>query len=353
MSRRNRELFQLPPYVLYVARAFSTLEGIGLSIDENYAIVQECYPYLAQRLFTDRNPRAKQALKAMLGLSDHEEEEAAKSALAVVHVGAGTKPNRNGLSPSKLVEMTEGFSSYTAATADVDRDGKGQALAAAEFAKLFLDPKGSTLQEIAIDESAKLGDTVTRALLRQALVENPFAKLTSSVIRGPKKFLENNNEISRAIPGPIRDAFVDRPSQISHALELLVASNDEDERILHTVQEIVDVFRPQLASALNRTESNAIGAIPVALSGAEGDSGSTTSSRLAIFLADEEVRQSIRDQLPGVTALGRRLGAGLLRRAAYRTERSPQIPETLRKRVIQANRALADTIEPANDKEAR
>ena len=52
MSRRNRELFALPPYVLYVARAFSTLEGIGLSIDEDYAIVQECYPYLAGRLFT-------------------------------------------------------------------------------------------------------------------------------------------------------------------------------------------------------------------------------------------------------------------------------------------------------------
>ena len=33
MSRRNRELFKLPPYVLYVARAFSTLEGIGLSVD--------------------------------------------------------------------------------------------------------------------------------------------------------------------------------------------------------------------------------------------------------------------------------------------------------------------------------
>merc|ERR1712176_1405606 len=68
MSRRNRELFQLPPYVLYVARAFSTLEGIGLSVDENYAILQECYPYLARRLFTDRNPRAKYALRSMLGL---------------------------------------------------------------------------------------------------------------------------------------------------------------------------------------------------------------------------------------------------------------------------------------------
>eukprot|EP00536_Pseudo-nitzschia_multiseries_P014157 jgi/Psemu1/213874/e_gw1.663.41.1 len=66
VSKRNRELFSLPPYVLYLARAFSTLEGIGLSLDENYSIIQECYPYLASRLFTDRNPRAKKALKAML-----------------------------------------------------------------------------------------------------------------------------------------------------------------------------------------------------------------------------------------------------------------------------------------------
>merc|ERR1712072_535397 len=70
VSKRNRELFSLPPYVLYLARAFSTLEGIGLSLDENYSIIQECYPYLASRLFTDRNPRAKKALKAMLGLKE-------------------------------------------------------------------------------------------------------------------------------------------------------------------------------------------------------------------------------------------------------------------------------------------
>ena len=75
MSKRNRELFALPPYVLYVARAFSTLEGIGLSIDENYAIVQECYPYLARRLFTDKSPRAKAALRQMLGLSADAEIE--------------------------------------------------------------------------------------------------------------------------------------------------------------------------------------------------------------------------------------------------------------------------------------
>merc|ERR1712138_291377 len=59
MSRRNRELFQLPTCVLYVVRAFSPLEGIGLSVDESYAILKECYPYLARRLFKDDSPRAR------------------------------------------------------------------------------------------------------------------------------------------------------------------------------------------------------------------------------------------------------------------------------------------------------
>ena len=44
--------------------------------------------------------------------------------------------------------MSEGFASYTAATADVDRDGAGQAEAAKEFANLLLDPEGSTLQDM-------------------------------------------------------------------------------------------------------------------------------------------------------------------------------------------------------------
>lgn len=66
MSKRNRELFKLPPYVLYVSRAFSTLEGIGLSVDGDYSILQQCYPYLSKRLLSDNSPRSKNALKLML-----------------------------------------------------------------------------------------------------------------------------------------------------------------------------------------------------------------------------------------------------------------------------------------------
>ena len=216
VSRRNRELFALPPYVLYVARAFSTLEGIGLSVDEDYAIVQEwlrsppqvsvdafkpalgptehglvthsdtrhislasslsvsddheedhgrcapadpisprsqeCYPYLARRLFTDRSPRSKAALRAMLGLDGPAVR--APSALpfgadtvgvvvptaqssARGNGGGGGDGGGGGLSPSKLVEMSEQFREATAATATVDR-GAGQAEATRELAGLLI-----------------------------------------------------------------------------------------------------------------------------------------------------------------------------------------------------------------------
>ena len=71
MQQRNRELFKVPPYILYVARAFSTLEGIGLSANEDYSIVSEAFPYLSKRLLTDSSPRAEAALRSMVyGSSD-------------------------------------------------------------------------------------------------------------------------------------------------------------------------------------------------------------------------------------------------------------------------------------------
>ena len=72
------------------------------------------------------------------------------------------KPAGSTLSPSKLIEMSEGFASYTAATADVDRDGAGQAEAAKELLNLLLAPEGSTLQDILVEETARLGDTAVR-----------------------------------------------------------------------------------------------------------------------------------------------------------------------------------------------
>jgi predicted unusual protein kinase regulating ubiquinone biosynthesis (AarF/ABC1/UbiB family) len=57
LADRQGNIFQLPPYFAYIARAFSVLEGIGLTNDPDYAIVKECLPYISQRLLSDTDPR--------------------------------------------------------------------------------------------------------------------------------------------------------------------------------------------------------------------------------------------------------------------------------------------------------
>ena len=149
MSRRNRELFKLPPYVLYVSRAFSTLEGIGLSVDPDYSILQECYPYLSRRLMTDNSPRAKAALRSML-------------------LGGGPV-----FTPDKLKEMTDGFSSYTVATTNTGKSVQGQKQAELALAKLLLSPDGNFIQDIIVEGATKTVDATLRQTLHTAIDSAP------------------------------------------------------------------------------------------------------------------------------------------------------------------------------------
>merc|ERR1719401_1456884 len=101
MQRRNRELFRVPPYILYIARAFSTLEGIGLSANEDYSIVSEAFPYLSKRLLTDSSPRAKAALRSMV-------------------YGANNADVSNAtINITKMLSIGQGFTSYSSATSGI------------------------------------------------------------------------------------------------------------------------------------------------------------------------------------------------------------------------------------------
>ena len=66
VQEKYGNIFQIPAYFGYILRAFSVLEGIGLSCDKNYSIANECYPYVARRLLTDKSPETRKALEQLL-----------------------------------------------------------------------------------------------------------------------------------------------------------------------------------------------------------------------------------------------------------------------------------------------
>jgi len=323
MSRRNRELFQLPPYMLYVARAFSTLEGIGLGVDEDYSIVQECYPYLARRLFTDRAPRAKTALRAMLGLEGSGGIVAPGDGVVVPTSPAAygqTAPPAPAAAPggtlnaAKLFEMSEGFSSYSDSTnaVEVERDGAGQGAAAKEIANLLLSREGSTLQDILVEESTRLGDAAVRGALRRALIDDM----------------------------PLAGALAPLGLRPPEALTQLLAPTAEDERVLGAARELGDLLGPRLRDAAAAPPS-------AAASGPLPRPPPAVAEALEALRTSAAARDDAARQLDGLAVLSRRIGAGLLRRAADRADDVSILPGTARGALVSAPRSLADAIEPS------
>jgi len=58
--------FQLPPYYALIIRSLSFLEGLAIQTDPEYKLLAASYPYMAQRLLTDRSPELRSSLEELI-----------------------------------------------------------------------------------------------------------------------------------------------------------------------------------------------------------------------------------------------------------------------------------------------
>ena len=58
--------FQVPAYYALIIRSLVTLEGIAITIDPQFKVLNLAYPYVAKRLLTDPAPELRQSLKDLL-----------------------------------------------------------------------------------------------------------------------------------------------------------------------------------------------------------------------------------------------------------------------------------------------
>ncbi|CEF98426.1 Importin-beta, N-terminal domain [Ostreococcus tauri] len=134
---------QLPPYFVLILRAFGTLEGLGLSVDSNYAIVDECFPYIARRLLSDDSPRMRDALRSFVyGGSDR-------------------------LRVSRVKDIAGGFSRFTnsmgATEAVATTDPTRLDPATKDALAIIFNEKGNYLQDLVVEEAVRAADAVSRS----------------------------------------------------------------------------------------------------------------------------------------------------------------------------------------------
>ncbi|XP_024019751.1 uncharacterized protein LOC21402847 [Morus notabilis] len=226
--------FRIPPYFALIIRAIGVLEGIALVGNPDFAIVDEAYPYIAQRLLTDESPRLRNALRYTIygksGVFDAERfidvMQAFESFITAAKSGGGEDLNGNMAELGILQRSME--NAFPVLLPVPAQQEPVQTRAALAF---LLSDKGNFFREFLLDEIVKGIDAVTREQLVRIMA-----------LLG----LGNPTPIFSMVPtfGPLKPAG------------LLPTITEEDRVILNNVQKIVEFLTA--GSSISRTSNQGI-----------------------------------------------------------------------------------------------
>ncbi|RYR73911.1 hypothetical protein Ahy_A02g008491 isoform A [Arachis hypogaea] len=227
--------FRIPPYFALIIRAIGVLEGIALVGNSDFAIVDEAYPYIAQRLLTDESPRLRNALRYTIygksGVFDAERfidvMQAFENFITAAKSGGGESLNGEmaelGVLTSQSQFLLPGFQS-----AIPQSQQPLQTRAALAF---LLSDRGNFFREFLLDEIVKGIDALTREQLVRIISPLGF---------------QNAAPVFSMVPtiGPFKTTA------------LIPTITEEDEVILNNVQKVVEFLTA--GSSLSRTSGQVL-----------------------------------------------------------------------------------------------
>lgn len=299
---------QLPPYFVLILRAFGTLEGLGLSVDENYAIVDECFPYVARRMLADDSPRMRSALRSFVyGGSDRLKVSRVKS------VAAGFSDFTNNMDEAVAVEVgavsgAQGASGSGNSTAEVDA-------ATRDALALVFSAEGNYLQEILVEEAVRAADALSRNAASQTwrvLGAGAPAALALGVLAPPVAFTPGVNV-------PILLSLL--ASQNNGVISLTL----DDKRNLALLRSVAELVAPDFAARL-REGTRVNGG-----SNTSGLTGGNTSTAFDGSPTNQITGDEVRRIAALVTELGPAVAPGVRRMSGeFATQFSKRVVERTR-----------------------
>lgn len=213
LTAEKGNLFQIPPYFAYIAKSFSVLEGIGLSNDAQYSIVNECLPYVSKRLLTDK--------------------EAMGPALSTFIFGPEKSSKDRIVDYKRVEQLIEGFGEYTTSSSGALL-GKGNLSrtevledAADQILDLVFTEEETPLQQIMLEQLAKIISASGRSILTQ--------------LRERSGTLPSGRTVLGTIVDPL-GIFRTSP---------LVRMNELDEKTVATTRKIIVLVQKQVAETEN------------------------------------------------------------------------------------------------------
>lgn len=165
--------FRIPPYFALIIRAIGVLEGIALVGNSDFAIVDEAYPYIAQRLLTDESPRLRSALRYTIygksGVFDAERfidvMQAFENFISAAKSGGGESLNGRMAELGILQSQPNSIIPFPSSSAYQT----GQPIQTRAALAFLLSDKGNFFREFLLDEIVKGIDALTREQLVQIM----------------------------------------------------------------------------------------------------------------------------------------------------------------------------------------
>jgi hypothetical protein len=150
----------LSQYFAYIAKSFSVLEGIGLSNDPKYSIINECLPYVSKRLLTDKSERTGGALSTFIFGPDKSNDDRI-------------------IDYDRVEQLVSGFGEYST-SASGELLGKNSTRTeiiegvATQVLDLLVTEEETPLQKIFIEQLAKIITSTTRSAWSRLLKRSGF-----------------------------------------------------------------------------------------------------------------------------------------------------------------------------------
>lgn len=285
LTQSYGNIFQIPPYFLYILRAFSVLEGIGLQNDPDYSIIDACLPYITRRLVTDQSPRSRAALRSFVSKS-------------------AASGNGRQIDTKRAQQLVGGLSEYAAATLGVNASANGAADDGIAIAtRLVLDEAGNPVQSLLLEEAARVADALARDLASRV-----------------GELVERSGPAARVLD----------PFDTWGVLKRLLAKEAEDEEVLGTLGLLLDS-----AAAVQQGASAHRGPGAAQLQGAlpprqhAGEAAAPVRPDVALRSALSELDPELRNRLlrevweqrAGAATFATRLASRVLLRASERLGR--------------------------------
>ena len=219
LAATRGNLFQIPPYFAYIAKSFSVLEGIGLSNDEKYSIIDECLPYVSNRLLTDQESMGNALNTFVFGPDKHNIDTRLVDPKRIEQLVSGfgdfTAASASGVLSTPTTETASTSASGANATTSVEQLDQ----VADQVLDVVLTEEETPLQKILIEQVCKILAANTRSLWTEA--------------RERSGVLPTGRTVLGTIVDPL-GLFQTSP---------LVNTNDQDQKIVQTTQDLVEVIR--------------------------------------------------------------------------------------------------------------